>query len=156
MPLDRQPTRHQHWSGFRRSVAFGFLVFACLFPLGVLGQPTITTQPVNQNTVRGATVTFTVAATGNGPLTYQWRKNGVNISGANGAAYTIANVQPAEAGSYSVVVSDSIGATGSSVVGLLVTDVNILPFADNFRDRVPIPGVLGLAGVGRGNNRAAT
>src|SRR2546426_12371713 len=96
-------------SGLRRYVAFGFLFFACLLSFRVLGQPTITTQPISQNTVRGATVTFIVGATGNGPLTYQWRKSGVNISGANDADYNVNNVRPADAGSYSVVVSDSIG-----------------------------------------------
>src|SRR2546426_7353579 len=44
-------------SGLRRYVAFGFLFFACLLSFRVLGQPTITTQPISQNTVRGATVT---------------------------------------------------------------------------------------------------
>src|SRR4029077_14776994 len=50
--------------------------------------PTITTQPVNQTVTAGQTATFTVAATGTAPLSYQWRKNGTAISGATSSTYT--------------------------------------------------------------------
>ena len=61
----------------------------------------------------GSSVTFTVTANGVGTLTYQWRKDGVTISGATNAAY-IATA----AGSYSVVVANSLGSvtSGSAVV----------------------------------------
>src|SRR4029077_9586998 len=42
--------------------------------------PTITTQPVSQTVTAGQTATFTVVATGTAPLSYQWQKNGVNIT----------------------------------------------------------------------------
>jgi len=45
--------------------------------------PTITSQPVSQNVTAGEAATFAVAASGTGPLTYQWQKNGADISGAN-------------------------------------------------------------------------
>src|SRR5215469_13338362 len=44
--------------------------------------PTITTQPTNQTVTAGQTATFTAAASGTAPLSYQWQKNGANISGA--------------------------------------------------------------------------
>src|SRR5437899_7136286 len=48
--------------------------------------PAITTQPANQTVTAGQTATFTVVATGTGPLNYQWQMNGWRISGAaNGA-----------------------------------------------------------------------
>src|SRR5207248_2040998 len=50
--------------------------------------PTITTQPANQTVTTGQTATFTVTATGTAPLSYQWQKNGANISGATSASYT--------------------------------------------------------------------
>jgi hypothetical protein len=50
--------------------------------------PTITTQPTNQTVTAGQSATFTVAATGTAPLSYQWKKNGVNISVARAASYT--------------------------------------------------------------------
>ena len=64
----------------------------------------ITTQPVGQSVCSGTSVSFSVTATGTGP-TYQWRKGGVNISGATAATFTIANPVVADAGTYSVVVS---------------------------------------------------
>ena len=42
---------------------------------------TITTQPQTQNVDPGATVTFTVAASGTAPITYQWKKDGSDIAG---------------------------------------------------------------------------
>ena len=57
--------------------------------------PTITTQPSNQSVTEGDPVTFSVAATGSGTLTYQWQQstdggnNWTDISGANSATYTI-------------------------------------------------------------------
>src|SRR5437879_10801119 len=50
--------------------------------------PTITTQPANQTITAGQTASFSVTATGTAPLNYQWRKNGVAISGATTATYT--------------------------------------------------------------------
>src|SRR4029077_7992215 len=50
--------------------------------------PTITAQPLSQSVTAGQTATFTVAATGTAPLSYQWRKNGTAISGATSSSYT--------------------------------------------------------------------
>lgn len=50
--------------------------------------PSITSQPSGQTVTAGATATFNVSATGTGSLTYQWRRNGTNISGATSASYT--------------------------------------------------------------------
>jgi hypothetical protein len=75
--------------------------------------PTITQQPTNQVTCQNSPTTFTVAATGTS-LTYQWRKGGVNIAGANGTSYTIASTQPADAGNYDVVVSGACAPPATS------------------------------------------
>ena len=48
--------------------------------------PTITTQPADKTVRVGKTAKFTVMATGTAPLNYQWRKNGVNITGATNAS----------------------------------------------------------------------
>ena len=50
--------------------------------------PSITTQPANQTVTAGQAATFTVAATGTAPLSYQWQKNGANISAATSSSYT--------------------------------------------------------------------
>src|ERR1700730_17656314 len=49
--------------------------------------PTVT-QPANQTVMVGQTATFSVTASGTGPLSYQWFKNGVAISGATSSTYT--------------------------------------------------------------------
>jgi hypothetical protein len=82
--------------------------------------PTITTQPVSQTVNAGATVTFRVVAAGTAPLTYQWRRNGVNIPGATSATLTLANVTTANAGSYRVIVRNSAGSVTSTAATLSV------------------------------------
>ena len=67
---------------------------------------TVVTPPTNQVVNRGGTATFTVAATNviNSFPRYQWRFNGVDISGATTNHYSVTNAQPSHQGSYSVVV----------------------------------------------------
>ena len=48
--------------------------------------PTITTQPASQTVTEGATATFSVVASGQGTLTYQWRRGGTAISGATSSS----------------------------------------------------------------------
>src|SRR5439155_1102549 len=50
--------------------------------------PAITTQPANQMVTAGQTAAFSVAASGTAPLSYQWQKNGANVSGATSSSYT--------------------------------------------------------------------
>jgi uncharacterized delta-60 repeat protein len=76
--------------------------------------PTIIVHPVPVEAVVGSNATFTVTATGDAPLSYQWRFGGVNISGATAATLTLTNVQAASAGLYSVVVSNPFGSATST------------------------------------------
>ena len=85
------------------------------------GAPSITAQPQNATVVAGTTANFGVTATGTAPLGYQWRKNGTNIGGATSATYAIASTQPSDAGTYSVVVSNSAGSAISGNATLTVT-----------------------------------
>lgn len=84
-----------------------------IVPPPVIAPPTITTQPVSQAVSAGGNATFSVTATGTGPFTYQWRKNGAPILGATGSSYTLTNFAVTQAGSYSVDVSNSGGTTRS-------------------------------------------
>ncbi|MDF2511699.1 MAG: hypothetical protein K0S04_1565, partial [Herbinix sp.] len=85
-----------------------------------LTAPTITTQPVNQTVIEGQTVAFTVAAAGDGPLFYQWRKDGADIAGATSSTLTIYNANPSDAGSYSCYVSNEVGNVTSNAATLTV------------------------------------
>lgn len=89
--------------------------------------PAITSQPSNATVTVGATATFTVAASGTAPLTYQWRKDGVAISGATAASYSIANAQTTHAGNYTCVVTNSAGSATSTTATLTVTNAAVAP-----------------------------
>lgn len=69
-------------------------------------------QPMSQAVLADFNATFVVRA-GEPPLMYQWRFNGGNVPGATNSACTIPNVQPANTGTYDVVVSNSSGSVTS-------------------------------------------
>ena len=84
--------------------------------------PSITAQPQSQSVAIGATATFSVTASGTAPLSYQWRANGVNISGATSSSYSLANCQLSNSGTnFSVVVTNSAGSVTSSSALLTVS-----------------------------------
>ena len=90
--------------------------------------PTITTQPANQNVTVGQTATFTVAATGTGPMSYQWQKSGVSIGGATSSSYTTPATTAANSGStYAVLVSNSAGGATSNAATLTVNAASGAP-----------------------------
>jgi glucose/arabinose dehydrogenase len=83
--------------------------------------PRITTQPQSQTVTEGDRVTFEVAATGPGTLTYQWRRNGVNITGATGSSYTLDPATTDDNGAaFSVVVTNSAASVTSDPALLTV------------------------------------
>src|SRR5579885_2564373 len=84
--------------------------------------PSIVTPPAGATFTAGETATLTVGATGIPDPVYQWLQNGTNAPypTANSATLVISNVQPADAGTYSVVVANSIGAVMSSPATLTV------------------------------------
>ncbi|MEC1760625.1 immunoglobulin domain-containing protein, partial [Schinkia azotoformans] len=89
--------------------------------------PTITTEPSDQTVTAGGTATFTVIATGDAPLSYQWKKDGTDIAGATSASLTINNAQESDEGSYTVVVSNGAGNVTSTAATLTVTPAPVAP-----------------------------
>jgi hypothetical protein len=90
--------------------------------------PAISSQPQPIKAEPGASAAFSVTASGQEPLSYQWYDNGRRIQGATGASYTIGDVTAADAGSYDVIVSNSFGSvTSAKVVLKIKTSVNVLP-----------------------------
>ena len=90
--------------------------------LSILGNvPAIGTQPTSQSVTTGSSVTFSVAATGEGTLSYQWKKDGTIISGATSASYSISSTATSDAGNYSVTVTNSWGSTASNAASLTVS-----------------------------------
>ncbi len=83
--------------------------------------PLITAQPSDLTVIAGQPATFSVAANGDAPITYQWRRGGVNIDGATAASYTLALPQLADSGSvWSVMISNAAGNMTSAGATLTV------------------------------------
>ena len=84
--------------------------------------PKISKQATNITALQGASATFSVQATGQN-LSYQWKRNGVDISSANGSSYTIGSASIANAGDYTVVISSDNGSAPvtSQIAKLIVT-----------------------------------
>jgi hypothetical protein len=84
--------------------------------------PQITVQPVNTTAAAGSTATFTVTATGEAPLSYQWFAFAQAIKGATSTSYTTNILAPSDNNSfYFVVVTNSVGSAESNEVLLTVT-----------------------------------
>ncbi len=84
--------------------------------------PTITAQPADQSAKVGQSATFTVAASGTAPLSYQWLRGGVALSGATAATYTIPALATADKGAtFTVSVTNSAGAVTSRAARLTVS-----------------------------------
>ncbi len=86
----------------------------------VLDPPVVTVPPASLSVCPGSNAVFSVTATGEPPLAYQWRLAGTNLAGQTSATLTINNVSNANAGSYDVVVTNSVGSTVSSAATLTV------------------------------------
>jgi beta-galactosidase len=90
--------------------------------------PAITTQPGSQSVTVGTTATFTVAASGTAPFTYQWFENGAAIAGATAPSYTTPTLAATDSGEqYSVTVSNSAGTATSTAATLTVSNYTIYP-----------------------------
>ena len=84
----------------------------------VTGPPVITIHPASRANVPGTDASFTVRATGSGPLSYQWQFEGINLPGATTNNYTRSQVQTGDLGRYTVVVSNAFGMVTSTPAAL--------------------------------------
>ncbi|WP_414660580.1 pectinesterase family protein [Horticoccus sp. 23ND18S-11] len=87
---------------------------------------TITTQPVALTVAAGQGATFSVAAFGSAPVSYQWRKGGSALAGATTNTLALANVTAADAGDYTVVVSNSAATVTSNAATLTVNTAPVI------------------------------
>ncbi len=94
--------------------------FADVVSTGAGQPPAITSQSPNQTATNGASVAFSVSASGTPPLSYQWQFNGTNLPGAVSSNLTLTGVTFAQAGFYAAVVTNAAGSTLSDTVALSV------------------------------------
>ncbi len=105
---------------FKSALQFGKSGHVQYLTASLLSPPNITGQPASVSQCAGTNVTFTVTATGSG-LTYQWKKNAVNIGGATNASYTINNISAGDAASYTVTVTGTCGTVTSAAAVLTIS-----------------------------------
>jgi hypothetical protein len=125
--------------------------------------PAITTPPANQTVTAGQTATFSVTASGTGPLTYQWYKGGVAIGGATSSTYTTPATVIGDSGSlFTVIVTNTAGTATGGPATLTVKNTNpttpslvcspSAPPYNSSANLIPTftggTGVIGSAGVG--------
>jgi hypothetical protein len=82
--------------------------------------PAITTQPVSATAASGAVVGFSVVAAGTAPLSYQWRRNGVALTGEVSATLSLTASAADDGARFSVLVSNSAGSVSSAEATLTV------------------------------------
>lgn len=87
------------------------------------GAPIVVAQPESRTNFPASDATFSVVVSGSGPMTYQWRFNGVDIPGATTNSYVRTNVQLADAGNYSVTISNALGSVTSASAKLTVSSL---------------------------------
>lgn len=94
--------------------------------------PFITIQPYSQTINLGATANFSVAAVADPTLTYAWKFNGSPIPGATNSTLSVTNAQPANAGTYTVVLTNPYG-TATNLPAVLKVNTNAFPllFSDS-------------------------
>ena len=91
-----------------------------LYSLTNIAPPLVTAPPASQTIAVGNSGSFNVGAPiGIGPMTFQWRRDAVNLVGKTNQILPLANVQLADAGNYDVVVTNPGGSVTSSPPALL-------------------------------------
>ena len=102
--------------------AYGALTSPAALLTVLPSPPTLTLCPASQTAWLGTSISFQAAAGGGPPLSFQWLFDATNaLPGATNATLCLTNVQPAQAGGYSVVVTNTVGAVTSAVATLTLT-----------------------------------
>lgn len=114
-----------------------------------VGELKIVTQPQNRTNQVGGSAIFGVSTAGTKPLSYQWRKDGLDMPGTTEATLALCNLKTTDAGQYSVIVS---AAEGSVTSALAVLEVGVSPrITQHPLSYVSVPGssaVLSVTAVG--------
>jgi len=114
-------------------------------------QPSITQQPTDVIVNIGDSATLSVTATGSEPLSYQWLKDGIILTGQTDSNLTLVSVNLQDVGYYRVRVSDSVGSVISSAAFLTVTGYSGTVVTRGYNFYVPI-GLSGVVIIAAGDN----
>ncbi|HUD48046.1 MAG TPA: choice-of-anchor tandem repeat GloVer-containing protein, partial [Candidatus Baltobacteraceae bacterium] len=132
--------------GFRDDQSFLGLDDIQVIPLvSADGPPIVATQPASQMSVQGGAVTFSVLSSGQFPLIYQWQFDGTNLDDATNATLALTNLTSSQAGTYNVLISNSLGSTASSnaLLTVLPGEQELITFDDLPYRLLPVPSGYG-------------
>lgn len=112
------------WRGANKTLQGGTPTFSYTINVAAAEgtAPSISSQPVSQTAAAGGSVSFSVTASGDPAPTFQWQKDGADVADATDSTLTINSVAAADAGDYTVIVSNSAGNVTSSAATLTVGD----------------------------------
>jgi len=113
--------------------------------------PTITTHPATLIVAAGGSGILAVAATGSGPLSYQWLEDGSPMDGATAAVLFFSNVAVSAEGRYAVRVSNSIGSVVSIEVQVILLGTPLIttqPPDRSTPENNPVTFFVGASGTG--------
>ncbi len=111
--------------------------------------PSISTQPTSQTVLAGEKASFSVVASGDTPLTYQWQRNGTDVTGAVSANYSLAAVQFSDDDSvWTVRISNTAGSVVSTPAKLTVKPAQNGIISLLMSDRNAGQGLLALDSAG--------
>ncbi len=138
------------------SIASDHLPVLMTFGVPSASAPFLGTDVASRTNLAGTTATFSVVAGGGTPLSYQWFNgttaltDGGKISGSSSATLSITNVLAADAGSYSVTVTNSLGSTNSSTAVLTVIDPGLTTQPTNQTIFLGASAVFNVSATGTG------
>ena len=120
-------------------IVFGFGIYlSARVLLAADLPPTIVVQPRSQSASLGADITFRVTASRAGPVSFQWQFNQTALPNATDSTLVLSNVQTAQAGDYTVVVSNDFGSITSQVATLTIdptfTKISLGPVVNDHGD----------------------
>jgi hypothetical protein len=116
-----------------------------------LDAPVITAQPQDTMAPGGTTTNFIVSASGTAPLRYQWRFNGLTLSGATNQTLTLTDLQSANSGTYSAMVLNDAGfvlSRAASLVVLVPPTISMQPTQQVVFPGATVTFVVGASGTG--------
>ena len=114
----------------------------------LMGRPSIVVQPQSQTVALGQGVSFSVTASGNSPLAYQWRCQGSDIAGETAPTFTLPAAWGTNAGAYSVLVTNGMGSAVSA--DALLSIIALQACGDNYYGQGVAPAVANLIAVAAG------
>lgn len=112
-------------------------------PAGGSDIPSIITQPSGRTVIEGDPFSLSVVANGTAPLAYQWSLDGAPVVGAYSSSYSVASSTVADAGAYTVEISNSFGSVTSNVAYVSVNPVGLTPDNDDLEDAQVLGGSVG-------------